>query len=85
MRVIEIGKLAEKEISCDKCNSILAYTDADIQYEAEEFFGQWHDNTKIKCPICGNTIVLTVDGQPFEPSDINLTAVEVCNDSKGID
>ena len=76
MRVIE-STIAEKEIVCYGCGSTLAYSNADIIYESEELFGQWHDSTKIKCAACGNTIVLTVDGQPFEESNINLTAVEV--------
>ena len=76
MRVIE-STIAEKEIVCFGCGSTLAYNDADIKYDSEELFGQWHESTKCKCPVCGNTIVLTVDGQPFEESNINLTAVEV--------
>ena len=76
MRVIE-STIAEKQIVCYGCGSTLAYSEADVIFESEELFGRWHDSTKIKCAACGNTIVLTVDGQPFEESDINLTAVEV--------
>lgn len=64
MRVVEIGKLPEKEAVCDKCSSVLAYTEADITYDSEEVFGQFHSHSDITCPICGNIITLTIDGAP---------------------
>ena len=40
MRVIEMGKLPEKEVVCKKCDSTLAYTDADVSTHFDEIFGE---------------------------------------------
>lgn len=65
MRVVEMGKLPEKEAVCVKCNSVLAYTEADVISETEEVFGQFHSHTDIICPVCGYVIILTLDGAPL--------------------
>ena len=46
MRVVEIGNLAEKEIECSECKTILAYTPADVNYEY------------VECPMCGEKLVI---------------------------
>ena len=43
MRVVEMGKIPEKEITCNNCNSILAYIDADVHCEVDELFGEFHN------------------------------------------
>lgn len=62
MRVVEMGKLPEQEVVCDKCASTLAYTQADVKTEIEEFFGELHSHSDVYCPVCGHRITLTVDG-----------------------
>lgn len=52
MRVIEIGNMAEREIECSECRTILAYTDADIQ-ETEHKTYQY-----VECPMCGEKLVI---------------------------
>ena len=37
MRVVEMGNVPEREIECEGCKTILAYTDADI-HDAEHQF-----------------------------------------------
>ena len=65
MRVVEMGKSPEKEITCKVCNSILAYTKADVTFYMEEMFGEIHTSESIKCPVCGNKIILSIDGESF--------------------
>lgn len=51
MRVVEIGNLAEKEIECGECRTILAYTPADTKtYKVGYDY--------IECPMCGEKIVI---------------------------
>jgi len=64
MRIVEMGSLPEKEVVCKKCESILAYTEADIKHDSEELFGDFHTNSSVKCPVCGSKILLIVDGEP---------------------
>ena len=52
MRVIEMGNLPEKEVVCEYCKSLLAYTKADVVDGSEELFGVLHSYQKIKCPVC---------------------------------
>lgn len=73
MRVVEIGKLPEKEAVCQKCNSVLAYTEADVKHNCEELFGELHSRSDISCPICGQRIILSIDGTPV----INGVVTEV--------
>lgn len=63
MRVIEMGNLPEKEVICEYCKSSLAYTKADVVDGSEELFGEFHSYRKIKCPVCGNSITLEIDGE----------------------
>ena len=62
MRVIEMGKLPEKEVVCKKCNSTLAYTEADIKTETDELFGELHSHSDVICPVCGYSITIMIDG-----------------------
>lgn len=66
MRVVEVGNLPEKEVTCNKCNSVLAYTEVDVKHECEEVLGNFHSHSDVICPVCGNRITLTVDGLPVE-------------------
>lgn len=62
MRVIEIGNLPEKEVVCKKCNSTLAYTNADVKTEVDELFGELHSHSDVICPICGYPVTVMIDG-----------------------
>lgn len=66
MRVVEMGKLPEKEVVCNKCNAVLAYTEADVKHECTEVLGNFHTHSGIVCPVCGYVITLAVDGTPFD-------------------
>ena len=62
MRVIEMGKLPEKEVVCKKCDSTLAYTDADVSTHFDELFGEMHPHSDVTCPVCGSPITVMIDG-----------------------
>jgi DNA-directed RNA polymerase subunit RPC12/RpoP len=51
MRVVEIGNLAEKEIECGECRTILAYTPADTKTSDVGY-------DYVECPMCGEKIVI---------------------------
>jgi ribosomal protein S27E len=52
MRVVEMGNVPEREIECEGCKTILAYTDADI-HDAEHQMYQY-----VECPMCGEKLVI---------------------------
>ena len=62
MRVIEMGKLPEKEVVCKQCDSTLAYTDADVSTHFDEIFGEMHTHSNVTCPVCGSPITVMIDG-----------------------
>lgn len=62
MRVVEMGKLPEKEVVCKKCDSTLAYTDADVKTDIDEIFGEMHTHSDVTCPVCGQRITIMIDG-----------------------
>ena len=51
MRVVEIGNLAEKEIECGECKTILAYTPADVKVSDVGY-------EYVECPMCGEKLVV---------------------------
>lgn len=53
MRVIEIGNMAEKEIECKECKTILAYTPADVRASEPHMAYEF-----VECPMCGEKIVI---------------------------
>ena len=61
MRVVEMGKIPEKEITCNNCNSILAYIDADVHCEVDELFGEFHSIQEIQCPVCKTNIIISIN------------------------
>lgn len=65
MRVVEIGKVPEKEAKCKHCDSVLAYTQSDVEIHGDEYAGDTHFSTSIVCPVCKNRIILTIDGEDF--------------------
>lgn len=65
MRVVEMGKIPEKETKCKHCNSVLAYTSSDVELYGDEYGGDTHFSTSIVCPVCKNRIILTIDGKEF--------------------
>lgn len=50
-------------ITCPDCNSIFEFESEDIKCDGEEIFGDYHTSTTIKCPVCHNVIVLSVDSE----------------------
>ena len=53
MRVVEIGNLAEKEIECSECKTILAYTPADVRASNPPMSYEY-----VECPMCGEKLVI---------------------------
>lgn len=53
MRVVEMGNMAEKEIECGDCKTILAYTAADIKTAESPMVYEY-----VECPMCGEKIVI---------------------------
>jgi RNase P subunit RPR2 len=53
MRVVEIGNLAEREIECGECKTILAYTPADVRMSEPHMVYEY-----VECPMCGEKIVI---------------------------
>jgi DNA-directed RNA polymerase subunit RPC12/RpoP len=51
MRVVEIGNLAEREIECSDCKTILAYTPADVKVSDVGY-------EYVECPMCGEKLVV---------------------------
>ena len=57
MKVLKYGKIQPKQVSCPNCNSLLEYTDADLDYTSLPCrFGE--DKVGLKCPVCSETILL---------------------------
>lgn len=53
MRVVEMGNMAEKEIECGDCKTILAYTTADVKIAEAPLCYNY-----VECPMCGEKIVI---------------------------
>lgn len=65
MRVIK-NNMPTHQITCPHCASILEYTKVDIEYDYDEVFDNVYTYTKIRCPCCQETVILTIDGKPFD-------------------
>ncbi len=50
-------------VTCDNCNSVLKFSEFDIKDRVEEYAGDWHGHTYIRCPCCKTKIILTIDGE----------------------
>jgi hypothetical protein len=87
MRVIkECNKEKEIIIQCPSCDSIIAYTKKDVISFGDEFFGEVHYGTKIKCPVCKNIIILNIDELRKEyPVRININVGEELKTLVGYD
>lgn len=57
MRIVRNG-LEETETICVECGSILAYVQKDIYCTEIEIMGLIGIDKCIKCPICGNEIIV---------------------------
>ena len=57
VKVLKYGKIQPKKVLCPNCESLLEYTDVDLDYTSllchfdEEKIG-------LKCPVCGKTMLL---------------------------
>lgn len=49
------------EIKCDICDSLIGYTKQDIRTDSLEVFGNYTFYERVKCPACGNYIIINVD------------------------
>lgn len=59
MRIVENNQ-KEYEIRCNSCKSKLAYTKSDIHYYEDDYFGDVHWYTYLRCPICNSKIILEI-------------------------
>lgn len=46
------------EIKCNSCDSIIGFTKGDIKEDILEVFGEYIFYARVKCPACGNYIVV---------------------------
>lgn len=57
MKIISYGHIKPVEIFCKWCGATLEYTRADVQK-----LPCWSQKPFIKCPVCGEPIVLPKEG-----------------------
>lgn len=50
-------------VKCKCCGSIIGFYNNDIRDDGEEYFGQYHLCSSIKCPACGSGILVRIDGK----------------------
>ena len=62
MQVYEIGKIGESTRHCPECYARIGYFPADIHRKriGEKYF------TYIYCPVCGKSIVLNSEDDPWK-------------------
>ena len=53
MCVVENGYLADKEIECGECKTILAYTPADVRASDPPMNYEY-----VECPMCGEKLII---------------------------
>ena len=46
------------EIKCNFCDSIIGFTKEDIKEDTSDIFGEYIFYERVKCPACGNYIVV---------------------------
>lgn len=46
------------EIKCNFCDSIIGFTKEDIKEDISDIFGEYIFYERVKCPACGNYIVV---------------------------
>ena len=57
MRVISNG-LQEKEVTCNYCKSVLAYTKVDMSSDYGEYVGELYCIEWVVCPVCKRRVFL---------------------------
>lgn len=64
IRVIKPGKVPPKIVTCDWCNAILQYMDADTRYEMiRTIRNGWVKKLYLICPMCGHEIEIEMEGK----------------------
>lgn len=57
VRGIKPGKVPPKIVTCDQCNAVLQYMDADTRYEMiGTVRNGWVKRLYLTCPMCGHDI-----------------------------
>lgn len=60
MRIIENNQ-QEYECTCSNCKSKLAYVNSDVWFRGEEYHGELHSYSYVRCPVCSMKIILEVN------------------------
>ena len=58
VRVLQYGKVQPKKVLCPNCESLLEYTDADLDYTSLLPTKYEDDKIGLRCPACGKTMLL---------------------------
>ena len=64
MTVIRRGEPEDNRIECPECKSLLAFSNKDIDYDIDKYFG-FHFINRLKCPVCNNKILLSIDEHKY--------------------
>ena len=83
MTIIRYGEPDNYRIECSECKSILGFNSKDIDYDIDESFGEFHFINRLKCPVCKNKILLSIDEHKYYkmiPHQSGITYWEIIND-----
>ena len=61
MKVIKEGASHLTDIICEQCKSELQYGPQDVSHTRDIFYNRVEFTDSIKCPVCGNVIVVNRD------------------------
>ena len=58
MKILEYGKIQPKKVLCPNCESLLEYTDADLNYTTLILTKYDDDRIGLRCPACGKMMTI---------------------------
>ena len=65
MTIIRQGEPDNYRIECSECKSLLGFNSKDIDYDVNEYFGEFHYINRLKCPVCKNKILLSINERKY--------------------
>lgn len=65
MTVIRRGEPEDNRIECPECKSLLGFSNKDIDYDIDKYFGEHHVIDRLKCPVCNTRITLRTDQERY--------------------
>lgn len=48
------------KVRCPNCDSIIGFTTKDEMANSEEYFGEYHNYSTVRCPACRKHIILVL-------------------------